>query len=63
MGAFQDIQPNKTGQAHDRVQRWIEVWDYTGDAIYRGFVVEKDGERTLFVFLEHGLIDQGLKSG
>jgi hypothetical protein len=39
------------------------VWDYSGDAIYRGFVAGEDDERTLFVFLEDGTIGQGLKSG
>lgn len=63
MGAFQNIQPNEIGPAHDGIQRWIELWDYSGDAIYRGFVVEKNGERALFVFLEDNAIGHGLKSG
>ncbi|KAJ5815306.1 hypothetical protein N7474_007083 [Penicillium riverlandense] len=57
MDAFHNI------QHHDRVLKWIEVWDYFGDAIYRGFVTETDGERTLFVFLEENALGQGLKSG
>jgi hypothetical protein len=61
MGAFRNIQPNQTGQ-HGRIQQWIEVWDYSGDAIYRGFVVENNKERTLFVFFEDPALD-GLKSG
>lgn len=56
MGAF-SVQ--KTG--HD-IQRWIEVWDYAGDAIYRGFVAEHNGEKTMFVFFDRAL-DHGLKSG
>ncbi|KAJ5585356.1 uncharacterized protein N7459_005156 [Penicillium hispanicum] len=63
MGAFQNIQPNHIGPGHDRIQKWIEVWDYTSDAIYRGFVAEMDGERTLFVFLEDGTVGHGFKSG
>jgi hypothetical protein len=62
MDVFQNI-PNQIGQGHDRIQRWIEVWDYSGDAIYRGFVAENNGERTLFVFFEERALDQGLKSG
>ncbi|OGE52636.1 hypothetical protein PENARI_c009G06182 [Penicillium arizonense] len=62
MDVFQNI-PNQIGQGHDRIQRWIEVWDYSGDAIYRGFVAENNGERTLFVFFEDRALDQGLKSG
>jgi hypothetical protein len=61
MGAFSYIQPNQTGQ-HGRIHRWIEVWDYSGDAIYRGFVAENNKERTLFVFFENSALD-GLKSG
>jgi hypothetical protein len=57
MDAFHNI------QHHDRVLKWIEVWDYFADAIYRGFVTETDGERTLFVFLEENALGQGLKSG
>lgn len=63
MGAFRDIQ-QVNGSGHDRgIQKWVEVWDYTGDAIYRGFVVDMNGERTLFVFFEDGAIGHGLKSG
>ncbi|KAJ5785751.1 uncharacterized protein N7503_010963 [Penicillium pulvis] len=63
MGVFQNIQANQMGPIHDRIRRWIEVWDYTSDAIYRGFVADVDGEQTLFVFLENGAIGHGLKSG
>ncbi|KAJ5291141.1 hypothetical protein N7478_000392 [Penicillium angulare] len=63
MGAFKNIQPHQIGLMQDRIQKWIEVWDYTSDAIYRGFVADMDGERTLFVFLEDGALSHGLKSG
>jgi hypothetical protein len=63
VGTFQNIQPNHIRPGHDRIQRWIEVWDYTGDAIYRGFVTDMHGERTLFVFFEDGALGHGLKSG
>lgn len=63
MGTFQDIEPNRIGPGHNRVQRWIEVWDYTGDAIYRGFVADTNGERALFVFFEDSALGHGLKSG
>ncbi|KAJ5951792.1 uncharacterized protein N7479_010205 [Penicillium vulpinum] len=58
MDAFQNIQSNQIG-----IQRWIEVWDYSGDAIYRGFVAEHNKERTLFVFFEDRALEHGLKSG
>lgn len=63
MGTSQDIQPNHIGPGHNRIQRWIEVWDYTGDAIYRGFVTDTNGERALFVFFEDSALGHGLKSG
>lgn len=63
MGACQANQQGFTGQEHKRVQSWVEMWDYTSDAIYRGFVTETSGERTLFVFLEDNALGHGLKSG
>ncbi|EPS31268.1 hypothetical protein PDE_06223 [Penicillium oxalicum 114-2] len=70
MGTFQQTQPGQQyrpafhrRQSHGSIEKWIEVWDYSGDAIYRGFVTGDGDERTLFVFLEDGTIGQGLKSG
>jgi len=63
MDAFENIQSNQIGNHHDRIQRWIEVWDYSSDAIYRGFVAEYNKERTLFVFFEDRALEHGLKSG
>ncbi|KAJ5457124.1 hypothetical protein N7530_012398 [Penicillium desertorum] len=63
MDAFQNIQSNQIEHQHGRIQRWIEVWDYSSDAIYRGFVAEHNKERTLFVFFEDRALEHGLKSG
>jgi hypothetical protein len=73
MGTFQQTHPSqqhsqqhsqhRIGDHQGSIQKWIEVWDYSGDAIYRGFVVGEGDERTLFVFLEDGTIGHGLKSG
>lgn len=63
MGTFPNIQPNQIGSGHYRIRRWVEVWDYAGDAIYRGFVADINGEQTLFVFFEDGALGHGLKSG
>lgn len=63
MGVFQDIQQSQLGSKHDRIQKWVEMWDYTGDTIYRGFVTDMEGEKTLFVFLEDETLGHGLKSG
>ncbi|KAL2844304.1 ornithine decarboxylase antizyme-domain-containing protein [Aspergillus pseudoustus] len=54
---------NGTGLDNGRIQRWIEVMDYTSDTIYRGFVTTSGGERTLFVFFEETALGHGLKSG
>lgn len=63
MDVFQDTQQNQLGSQYDRIKRWIEVWDYTADTIYRGFVADMEGEKTLFVFLEDKALGNGLKSG
>ncbi|KAF7719179.1 Uncharacterized protein PECH_001819 [Penicillium ucsense] len=72
MGTFQQTQASQHHRpasyyrqrpSHRSIEKWIEVWDYSGDAIYRGFVTGEGDERTLFVFLEDGTIGQGLKSG
>ncbi|BCR92337.1 ornithine decarboxylase antizyme [Aspergillus chevalieri] len=63
VGACQANQQGHAGQEHKHIQSWMEVWDYTSDAIYRGFVTETSGERTLFVFFEDNALGHGLKSG
>ncbi|KAL4885380.1 ornithine decarboxylase antizyme-domain-containing protein [Aspergillus karnatakaensis] len=56
-------QPNEPGYGETQIQRWVEVLDYTSDAIYRGFVTNASGEQTLFVFLTENALGHGLKSG
>ncbi|KAI9368205.1 ornithine decarboxylase antizyme-domain-containing protein [Aspergillus egyptiacus] len=58
-------QTRLNGDSYDnkRIRRWVEVLDYTSDAIYRGFVTDASGERTLFVFLTDAALRHGLKSG
>lgn len=60
--AFEHMRPNQRKPQHGRIQRWIEVWDYSGDAIYRGYVTEHNKERTLFVFFEDRALDRGIRS-
>jgi hypothetical protein len=45
------------------VKDYVEVWDYAGGALFRGFVAEKDGERALFVFFDKEVLDKDLKPG
>ncbi|KAL4801397.1 ornithine decarboxylase antizyme-domain-containing protein [Aspergillus unguis] len=56
-------QPSAAGYDTRRIRTWVEVLDYTSDSIYRGFVTDTSGERTLFVFLAETAVEHGLKSG
>ncbi|KAF2640156.1 hypothetical protein P280DRAFT_490518 [Massarina eburnea CBS 473.64] len=47
----------------DMVKEWIEVWDYVGGVRFRGFVVEKEQEKTLFVFFDKNVIGAKIKAG
>ena len=63
MNACQVTRQDHTQRGNKMIQQWVEVWDYTSDAIYRGFVTDASGERTLFVFFEESTLGHGLKSG
>ncbi len=45
------------------VQHWLVVWDYIGSASFRGFVVNRRGEKDMFVFFDRATIVQDLKPG
>jgi hypothetical protein len=45
------------------VSDWVEVWDYVGGVRFRGFVAEKEGERSLFVFFDQDVIGAKIKAG
>lgn len=46
------------------VVQWLEIWDYAGGAMFRGFVTQGvGGEQTLYVFFERGVIGRDLKQG
>jgi hypothetical protein len=63
MGARGTLGQCYSRQEYPSIQKWVEVWDYAGDAIYRGFVASMDNERTMFVFFEGSALGHGLKSG
>ena len=63
MDAFRSTRINSSDQKRQNIEFWIEVWDYTNDAIYRGFITGMGGERALFVFFGEGVIGHSLKSG
>jgi hypothetical protein len=54
---------NSTEQQRGGIQNWVQVWDYSADAIYRGFVAGSDEQKGFFVFFENNAPGQGLKSG
>lgn len=45
------------------VKEWVEIWDYAGGQRFRGFVAEKEGERSMFVFFDNTVIGKDLKQG
>ena len=45
------------------VRDYVEVFDYAGGLRFRGFVVEKDDERSLFIFFDEEVIGHDLKPG
>ncbi|QGA13660.1 hypothetical protein EYB26_001310 [Talaromyces marneffei] len=64
MGAFQqNVRPENRKVLHLRdIEAYLELWDYANDAIYRGFVVDGRGQRTLFVFLDSQAASHGIKT-
>jgi len=64
MGAI-NKNPKLSPSQHQRggIRNWVEVWDYSADTIYRGFVASSDEQKSFFVFFENHVPDQGLKSG
>ena len=43
------------------VEEWVEVWDYTCDLSFRGFVAASKGDRAMFVFFEADVVPKELK--
>jgi len=64
MGAV-NKKPKLNPSQHQRggIRNWVEVWDYSADTIYRGFVASSDEQKSFFVFFENHVPGQGLKSG
>ena len=44
------------------VAAWVEVWDYAGDASFRGFTTAGTHE-TMFIFLQEPAMGNDLKHG
>ncbi|KAK0273641.1 hypothetical protein LTR35_012078 [Friedmanniomyces endolithicus] len=45
------------------VKEYVEVFDYVGGARFRGFVAEREDERSMFVFFDKDVIGKDLKPG
>ncbi|KAF2267435.1 hypothetical protein CC78DRAFT_457345 [Lojkania enalia] len=56
--------PEMDGLAMEKgIKDWIEVWDYVGGNRFRGFVVEEDGEKSMFIFFDQSVTGSDLKAG
>lgn len=53
------IYPKTAGLIRD----YVEVWDYVAGAGFKGFVAEKDDERSLIVFFSKEVVGMDLKPG
>ncbi|KAK6006858.1 hypothetical protein QM012_005866 [Aureobasidium pullulans] len=45
------------------VREWVEIWEYSAGLQFRGFVTDKNGQSTLFVFFDKSVIGPDLKNG
>ena len=50
-------------EAPASVSQHVEIWTYASGLRFRGFVADKDGARSLFVFFDKEVIDKDLKKG
>jgi hypothetical protein len=41
---------------------FFELWDYIGGGRFRGFVAERDDQRSVFVFFDRGAFGHDLKT-
>jgi hypothetical protein len=61
-----DSPPPETGglvAQQGLVSDWLEMWDYVGGNRFRGFVADKSGDKSMFVFFDQSLIGSDLKAG
>ncbi|KAI4718257.1 hypothetical protein E4T48_05575 [Aureobasidium sp. EXF-10727] len=48
---------------NNAVREWVEIWEYAAGLRFRGFVSDKNGLSTLFVFFDKSVIGPDLKNG
>ena len=70
MGANAHSPPDKSVNAHSysgkpksgqKVDAWLEIWDYAGGCSFRGFVGGDGNHKTLFTFFDASVIGRDLK--
>jgi len=53
----------KSAKHKASISEWTEVWDYTSDLNFRGFVGGNGCDKSLFIFFEPHVVDKDLKPG
>jgi hypothetical protein len=55
------VTPNETGNR--LATEYFEVWDYVGGTSFRGFIAERPGVKSMFVFLKKRSFQTNMKAG
>ncbi len=63
MGAHDIRDSDEYATGTIQLKYWIEVWDYAGGSLFRGFIVEEAKRKALYVFFDQGVIGRDLKHG
>ncbi|KAI9776716.1 MAG: hypothetical protein M1835_005446 [Candelina submexicana] len=63
VGAQYVQNPDGHSKGTTQFQYWIEVWDYAGGSLFRGFIIEKANKKCLYVFFDQQVIGRDLKHG
>lgn len=52
-----------TSKFGQRVDAWLEIWDYASGCSFRGFVGGSSDEKALFAFFDSSVVGRDLKQG
>jgi hypothetical protein len=52
-----------TGTGNRLAKAFFEVWDYVGGSSFRGFIAERPGAKSMFVFFARDSFQSNLKAG
>ena len=50
-------------ECSDSIESWVEIWDYVGDVLFKGFVGGRGFAKSLFVFIGEGVVGKSMKPG